>query len=93
VRATAPPPPAAAETSRGAPHDADRAPSGPDATDAADATSNGPYTVDRWAARPRRVVAPRPAARASLRDPVTEDPLPAPPAVEVIRGAVAGRQP
>ena len=50
-----------------------------------------PYTVDRWTGRARRPgVRPAPA-RGALVEPVTASPLPAAPAVDVLRGVVPGR--
>jgi tetratricopeptide (TPR) repeat protein len=51
-----------------------------------------PYTVDRWAGKPRRPLnANAPAARPSLRDPITEDPLPSRPRIDYFEGAPDGR--
>ena len=51
-----------------------------------------PYTVDRWAGKPRRPLnAHAPAARPSLHDPITEDPLPSRPRIDYFEGAPDGR--
>jgi hypothetical protein len=50
----------------------------------------GPHTVDRWVQRPRRAASPPRRARAAVVEPVTDAPLPAPPAVELLRGGLSG---
>lgn len=50
-----------------------------------------PYTVDRWTGRARRASVRPASGRGALVEPVTESPLPVPPAVEVLRGAIPGR--
>ena len=52
----------------------------------ADATSS-PYTVDRWIAVPRRATSrPASSGRSAIIEPLTETPLPAAPAVELMQG-------
>jgi len=45
-----------------------------------------PYTVDRWIATPRKAPHGRSGARPSVREPLTETPLPPAPIVDTIQG-------
>jgi hypothetical protein len=59
----------------------------------AQAGAHEPYTIDRWAGRPRRPGARVEPARGGLHEPVTEQPLPAPPRVDLYRGGPGGGLP
>jgi tetratricopeptide (TPR) repeat protein len=65
----------------------------PVAPPAAPASAHEPYTIDRWAGRPRRPGARVEPARGGLHEPVTEQPLPAPPRVDLYRGGPGGGLP
>jgi len=56
-----------------------------------DPRAHEPYTVDRWTGRSRRPAGGSTPARSMLVEPLTESPLPAAPAVDVLRGGPAGR--
>ena len=57
----------------------------------APADADGPYTVDRWIATPKRPTRRRGAARSGVAEPITESPLPPPPVVQTIRGGLGDR--